>query len=274
MGVQMTAAIHPGVYLVDQSQQSGTLTITNCGDTPVTFRGKDGFQVGEAPDGIDLRLPYGNGSTDLCSKEDSELVTVTSDTVGWTAEATEVPSGASFVMWRICPLECTDLKVGGEITVTIGSVCGNGVSGAAVLDLDLHTSSKDCQFQASWKKIPLPVIKSFTAHIATQSVRRDFLPLDAVADMKNEAYQAMPYAFPPPSPQPPPPPPPPAKLVQVQWETENAKSCQITYGQKVYSESVSGEASFDQIEGVSEVTLTAYGEEQVGQVAMTATIKK
>lgn len=263
----MSAVLNPDIILADKTDQGGTLTITNSGDVPIKFRGRSSVMTKEAPDGINLMLPYGDKPTDLCSQTDIQSVSVTAKSKGWNANRVMISSGRA--LWDIYPSEDTVIQPKDSLIIKICSVKGNNKAGTVTFQMIFHTSSVGNSFSADWKKNMSPKITGFSAKFIENAVRQ-FIEPDTVASKQCEGFPLMPYVNPPPKPGPTPPRP--IKKVHITWTTENASSCNLKYGTSSHDEPESGEVFWDPIDGVKEVTLTAYGEKQIGSETQTTII--
>jgi len=247
------------------------LTITNSGSESISFNGSNDGRLCGAPDGIDILLYFGGGESDLCTKENMDLVQITSQTENWSAASQTVPSTVSAYMWTISPHNATFLASGEFIKIKIGSVNTNGTPGAVTIKLMLHTSKVSCDFSANLQKVNPPEIIKLSAKVTNGLNGSKFIPLQTVLGSESEGYTAMPYVNPPPEPRPPKP----KRMVSVEWETENAESCSIKCGSDTYSQiDVSGSTVLSIGGYITSVTLTAYSEYKPVSTEKTVSIEE
>lgn len=255
MSVQMKASFDPAYIAVNRSGQSITLTLTNSGSESIDFRGSDDSRVREAPDGIDMLLYSGDGGSELCTKDNMDLVKADSKTGNWDAVFKGVHGSA--YEWTFRPHKDTFIAAGESIRIQIGSVNTNGASGTVPVKFMLHTSSLSFDFSADLNKICAPEITKFSAKNTNSLNRQQFVSPQTALGPESEDFQAMPYACPPPEP----PGPKRKKMVSVEWETKNAASCSLSCGSDVYSQlAASGRTVISVDEDIYSVTLTACSE--------------
>lgn len=255
MAVQMKASFDPAYIAVSRSGQSVTLTLTNSGSESIDFRGSDDSGVREAPDGIDMLLSYGDGGSELCTKDNMDLIKADSKTGNWDAVFKGVHG--SVYEWTFRPHKATFIAAGEFIKIKIGSVNTNGAAGTVSVKFMLHTSSLSFDFSADLNKICAPEITKLSAKNTNSLNRQQFVPPQTALGSESEDFQAMPYACPPPEP----PEPKRKKMVSVEWETKNAASCSLSCRSGAYSQlAASGSTVISVDEDVYSVTLTAYSE--------------
>lgn len=270
MSMQMTASAKPAVYLKDESNQSCVFKITNTGDCPISFKGVGKCKMKETNDGIDICFSYGDGDEALCNASDAEKVKFVPQTSEWRTDFIFNDSENSRIIWRVSALNDTTLNQDDSLSVELNSVKGNGNTGTVTIEFAVHTVSAASNFSTDLKKIPSPEIINLWTSACENT--RTFLSADVLTSQESEAFQQMPYVFPPPTPHPVPPvpPTPPTVRYQVNWITDNAASCELSYDNQTYDVTPgSGNRIIDKVEKKTDITLTAYGEEKVGKATKT-----
>lgn len=259
MRVKISARFYSPIVLTNQEIQTNILSITNDGDTPIEFQPPNSYGGNKKTfTGIKLEIPYGNGGSDLMSKNDVDQISILSKTKGMDVSKIKdvALNNSGKVAWRIYPLENVVIDPNEPIIIKVHSVKTNSSAGTVKILLCICNDNDNELFDTDIEKIDPPEIIMFSAEAVSEMVK-GFIPLEMVANEENECFINQPYIGPDVPPSSP-------NLFRVKWKCINSFSCELSYGNAIDQISFSGEKTLGIDNNIKTIRLAAYGKNRVG----------